>query len=235
MNKLITIIYLSLGLLCFLQGADAALRSASDPAGYVARLLINEVPFPGEHGYVSEEDTKAAMRALIHVLDSRINKVPSGYRRSEVASVDSDNVLDIITAGGVRGQMDGFYYNKGRPAMVSRVTARINNLVRISKQGAPGRFARLINYAQKISSDYVDRGVVPRPDLFEVIRFIAPHKVTGCAYGWMTDKGYYHPGGTFVKIPDSKRGRLGGNRFFTLMQRSSAQTPKRKPLVSASK
>lgn len=235
MNKLITIIYLLLGALSFLQRADAALRSAAEPAGYVARLLINEVPFPGEHGYVSEADTKMAMCALIHVLDSRINKVPSGYHRSEVASVDSDNVLDIITAGGVRGQMDGFYYNNGRPAMVSRITARINNLVRISKQGAPGRFARLISYAQKISSDYVDRGVVPRPDLFEGIRFIAPHKVTGCAYSWMTDKGYYHPGGTFVKIPDRKQGRLGGNRFYTLVQKSSTQKPKRKSLVSASK
>jgi hypothetical protein len=31
----------------------------------VALLLINEVPFPGERGYLSEEDTKAAMLAVL--------------------------------------------------------------------------------------------------------------------------------------------------------------------------
>jgi len=36
--------------------------------GYVATLLINEVPFPGEKGYVSEQDTQAAMRQILWVL-----------------------------------------------------------------------------------------------------------------------------------------------------------------------
>lgn len=224
---------------CFCRAQASALLPSSDPAGYVARLLINEVPFPGEHGYVSEEDTMTTMRALLHVLDSRINRVPPGYRRSEVAAVDSDKVLDIITAGGERGQMDGFYYKQGKPAMVPRITARINNLLRIANQGKPGRFARLIGYAQKISSDFIRGGVLPQPDIFAGITYIPPVKVTGGAYGWMTDKGYYHPGGGFVKIPDSKRGSLGGNRFFTLTQRSAANSSvkgsKQKPLVSASK
>lgn len=239
MNKFIMTVGCSL-CFCVLTGSvEAALLPATDPAGYVARLLINEVPFPGEHGYVSEEDTMAAMRALLFVLDSRINQVPAGYRQSEVAAINSKNVLDIITAGGEHGQMDGFYYKQGQPAMVPRVTARINNLIKISQQGAPGRFARLINYAQEIASDYVSWGVVPSPDIFAGLSSIPPYKVTGRAYGWMTDKGYYHPGGTFIKIPDNKRGRLGGNRFFTLTQRSSKtdsdQGSKQKSLISVSK
>jgi len=239
MNKFTKIICWSISFCVLTGSAEAALLPATDPSGYVARLLINEVPFPGEHGYVSEADTMAAMRALLLVLDSRINRVPAGYRQSEVAAVNSENVLDIITAGGERGQMDGFYYSQGRPAMVPRITARISNLIKISNQGAPGRFARLINYAQKIASDYVTRGVVPQPDIFAGISYIPPYKVTGHAYGWMTDKGYYHPGGTFVKIPDKKRGRLGGNRFFTLTQRSSSQSPAKgstpKSLISVPK
>ena len=226
MNKFITVIIFSF--LCFvLDGvAKVALLSANAPAGYVARLLINEVPFPGEHGYISEADTMAAMRALLFVLDSRINQVPSGYRRSEVAAVDSNNVLDIITAGGVRGQMDGFYYNRGKPAMASRVTKRVNNLLTISNKGTPGRFARLIRYAQRITSDYIARGVVPQPDIFVGITTIHPRKVTGRAYGWMTDRDYYNPGGCFVKIPNHMRGSLGGNRFYTLAQRGSSQRAK---------
>jgi len=236
MNQLRRILFAG-SMLLVVRGVQAELLPASDPSGYVARLLINEVPFPGEHGYVSEEDTMAAMRALLLVLDSRINQVPSGYHRSEVAAVDSDNVLDIITAGGERGQMDGFFYSRGQPAMVPRVTARIESLVRISRQGSPGRFARLIDYAQRLASDYVARGVVPEPDIFAGLNYIPPLQVTGRAYGWMTDKGYYHPGGTFVKIPDDKRGRLGGNRFFTLVQRSAppAQGSKSKALISVSK
>ena len=222
MNKFIAIIILSL-LFFVLEGASkVALLPVNDPAGYVARLLINEVPFPGEHGYISEADTMATMRALLFVLDSRINQVPSGYSRLEVAAVDSNNVLDIITAGGVRGQMDGFYYNRGRPAMASRVTERVNNLLTISNKGSPGRFARLIRYAQRITSDYTVRGVVPQPDIFAGITTIHPRKVTGRAYGWMTDRDYYNPGGCFVKIPNHMRGSLGGNRFYTLAQRDSS-------------
>ncbi len=237
MHQFLRVLLAALGLLLLqgrVRGAD--LLPATDPGGYVARLLINEVPFPGEHGYVSEEDTMAAMRALLLVLDSRIHQVPAGYRRAEVAAVDSDNVLDIITAGGERGQMDGFYYRQGQPAMVPRVTARISNLLKIASQGVPGRFARLIDYAQKIAGDYVSRGVAPQPDIFAGISYIPPLKVTGRAYGWMTDKGYYHPGGTFIKIPDNRQGRLGGNRFFTLVQRSPAKVPeessKPKPIIS---
>lgn len=211
-----------------------ALLSASEPAGYLARLLINEVPFPGERGYVSEEDSRMAMRALVLVIDSRIRCIPPGYRRSEVADVDSDNMLDIITAGGVRGQMDGFFYSEGRPAMASRVNKRVDNLLGIANRGEPGRFARLLRYAQSLATSYVN-GTPPQPDVFLDIRRIPPQDVTGRAYGWMTDSDYYHPGGSFVKIPDALRGRLGGNRFFTLKVRRSAAEhpapPKRRPVI----
>jgi hypothetical protein len=199
------------------------LLSATDPAGYLARLLINEVPFPGERGYISEEDTKATMRALVLVIDSRIRRIPPGYRRSEVAYVDSDNMLDIITAGGVRGQMDGFYYSNGRPAMASRVTERVNNLLKIANKGEPGRFARLLRYAQALATSYV-KGAPPQKDIYSGINKIPPYTVTGRAYGWMTASDYYHPGGCFVKIPDNLRGKLGGNRFFTLKVRRAGNT-----------
>jgi len=201
---------------------NVALLPQSDPAGYIARLLINEVPFPGERGYVSEEDSKAAMRALVLVLESRINRIPPGYSRKEIADIDSDNVLDIITAGGVRGQMDGFYYNQGRPALAVRVTKRVDNLLTIANKGEPGRFAILIKYAQGLASGYVN-GSVPAPDLFASITWISQQKVTGSAYGWMTDKDYYHPGGCFVRIPNTMKGLLGGNRFYTLKQRKVSQ------------
>ncbi len=228
MTKFIKIILYSLPLCTLTAFAKVALLPANDSAGYVARLLINEVPFPGEPGYISEGNTTAAMCALLRVLDSRINQVPAGYRRSEVAAVDSDNVLDIITAGGIHGQMDGFYYNRGQPAMASRVSARIDNLLRIANQGSPGRFASLIRYAQRIATDYVTRGVIDQPDIFIGISTISPHRVTGRAYGWMTDRDYYNPGGSFVKIPDHMKGCLGGNRFYTLTLRSSSKKGKQR-------
>ena len=44
-------------------------------------------------------------------------------------------------------------------------------------------------------------------------------RVTGRAYSWMADRDCYNPGGSFIKIPNSKAGSLGGNRFFTLKER----------------
>lgn len=213
------------------------LAPADEPAGYVARLIINETAFPGERGYVGEQDSMAAMRSLVLVLDSRINRVPPGYRREEIADTASSNVIDIITAGGFHGQMDGFYRDaKGRAAMAPRVSERVGSLVRIANSGEPGRFARLLNYAQSLASAYV-KGAVPSPDLFADVRTIPPRRVTGNAYGWMTDADSYRPGGDFVRIPDRLRGRLGGNRFFALSQRagSAAQPPSGGALVRIKK
>ena len=204
-----------------LAAPAVTLSPASETSGYVARLLINETPFPGERGYVSEEDSKTTMRALLLVIDARRDFVPPGYTRKEVADTLSRDVLDIITAGGFHGQMDGFYRDsKGRPAMAPRVIKRVDNLLRIAGGGDPGRFARLLTYAQQLASDYL-AGKPPGPDIFENITHIPPKKVTGRAYGWMADQDFYHPGGTFVRIPDRQHGRLGGNRFFTLERRAS--------------
>lgn len=211
-----------------LAAAEVSLEPASETAGYLARLLINECPFPGERGYVSEEDSKAAMRALLLVIDARRRGIPAGYTREEVAETHSTNVIDIVTAGGFHGQMDGFYRNKrGYPAMAARVTARASRLLNIAVAGEPGRFSQLLNYAQALASAYV-AGTVPAPDLFAGITRIPPKKVTGHAYAWMADQECYHPGGDFVRIPDRLRGRLGGNRFYTLAWR--AGTP---PLPAA--
>jgi hypothetical protein len=211
------------GLLCWALSGLAApaveLLPASEPAGYIARLLINEALFPGERGYVSEEDTKAAMRALLLVLDARSQRIPPGYTRKEIADTPSSDVIDIITAGGYHGQVEGFYRDtSSQPCMASRVTARLDNLLKIAAKGSPGRFARLLNYAQTLASDYL-QGSPPSPDFFEAIRFIPPTPVVGRAYSWMTDQDCYHPGGSFVRIPNNLRGRLSGNRFFTLQRR----------------
>lgn len=229
-----------LSLLCTALPAAAAPEALLVPhtsaAGYLARLLINESAFPGERGYVSEADTRATMRALVLALDARIHRVPDGYTREEVAATRSTDVIDVITAGGRRGQMEGFYRDRdGTPCLAPRVAARVANLVRIASQGEPDRFARLLTYAQRLATDYLN-GVTPQPDPYAAITRIPPKAVTGRAYGWMTDMDYYHPGGHFVRIPDRMRGRLGGNRFYTLLKRASPAppqpSPRTKPLVT---
>jgi hypothetical protein len=35
----------------------------------------------------------------------------------------------------------------------------------------------------------------------------------------MTDRDYYNPGGSYLRIPENDDGVLGGNRFFTLRRR----------------
>ena len=206
-------------------GLAGAGRASSDPValaapervdGYIARLLINEVPFPGERAWISEADTQGAMLAILWVLHSRIEHVPAGYRQSDIAAVRTDDIIDVITAGGVHGQVDGFYRNKaGDFVAVSRVHERVDYLLSIAGKGKPGRFARLLNHAQGLASAYVESGI-EGADRYARLRSIGGVPVTGRAYSWMTDKDYYDPGGNFVRIPDEDQGALGGNRFFTL-------------------
>lgn len=194
------------------------LSSASSSEGYLARLLVNEVPFPGERAYVSEDDTRAAMDQLLHVLDNRLENVPNPYRQQQIASVKSTDLLDIITAGGEKGQFDGFYRNAaGQPVTVPRVQERIDNLTRIANQGQPGKFARLLTYAQTIATDFVRSGKVPVDRHAALIR-AENTRATGGGYGWMTDEMRYHPGGNFLRIDDQDQGGLGGNRFYTLRE-----------------
>lgn len=197
----------------------AKLDAATTKPGYLARLLINETPFPGERGWLSEEDTQGAMLAILWVLHSRIHHVPPGYRQEQVAAVRSDDIIDVITVGGEKGQCDGFYRNKaGQFVAVSRVHERIDCLAKIANRGKPGRFARLISYAQGLARAYIKEDLAGA-DRYAKLREIERTPVTGHAYSWMTDKDYYDPGGNFVKIPNAYDGSLGGNRFFTLRKR----------------
>ena len=184
--------------------------------GYLARLLINEVPFPGEHSYVSETDTKGAMLQILWVLHSRIHIIPAGYQQKHVAGVRSKDIIDIITGTGGRRQCAGFYRDDaGKFVTDGRVEDRLNRLLGIAGSGKPGTFASLLNYGQGLATAYVNGGI-EGVDRYAGIKFVGTVKVTGRAYSWMTDMDNYHPGGNFVTIPPSDEGTLGGNRFFTL-------------------
>ena len=206
------------GILCCAASAAAGefaqMEAASAPSGYLARLLINESPFPGERGFVSEEDTKATMLSILWVLHARMNHVPPGYKQEEIAAIRSQNVIEVITA---KNQCEGFSKDaSGKPVSAPRVEARIQNLLRIANGGdKPGRFANLLNFGQGLASAYLAGGI-PGADRFAGLTVVNQVAVTGRAYSWMTGQDYYSPGGNFVKIPDSLQGLLGGNRFFTL-------------------
>lgn len=199
--------------------AEVVLPPAEEPAGYIARLLINEVPFPGERGYVSETNTRAGMLAVLWVVESRLRHIPGGYTQKEVASVLAEDAIEVITAGGEKGQCDGFYRDReGRPVFSPRVGERIDNLLKIAGQGEPGRFARLLIYGRDLAAAYL-RGGIAEADCFAGLTRVGKVAVTGRAYSWMMDRDYYSPGGQFIRIPNTAAGVLGGNRFFTLKRR----------------
>jgi hypothetical protein len=186
-------------------------------SGYLARLLINEVPFPSERAYESEADTKSAMFEILWVLHSRIHLIPKGYTQQQVAGVRSPDIIDVITGTGGRRQCEGFYRNAaGQFVTAPRVEERLNYLLKIANSGGkPGRFAALLNYAQGLARAYVKDGI-EGADRYAGLKQVGPVVVTGHAYSWMTDVDSYHPGGNFVSIPSTQDGSLGGNRFFTL-------------------
>ena len=212
-----SLLLLLAGALCVpARAGNVNLASPTATNGYVARLLINEVPFPGERGWESEADSKDAMRQVLLVLDARLNYIPARYTQKQIATVQTDDMITLMTAGGERGQIDGFYLDSaGRPATVPRVQTRIDYLMGIAGQGKPGTFARLLNHAQTLSDAYFARRLAER-DIYEPLEVVERIPVTGRAYSWMTDVGQFHPGGRYVKIPDYEQGSLGGNRFFTL-------------------
>jgi hypothetical protein len=212
---------LSALLLAILPGQAIAVSfpSADTAEGYVGRLLINEAPFPGERGFVSEADSKASMAQILWVLECRIHFIPAGYRQREIAVVETTNVLDVITAGGAKGQVDGFFRDpQGRLATAQRVEERLQNLISIANRGTPGRFARLLEYGAALATTYVQMRLA-EPDRFASLSQFGSIAVTGHAYSWMTDRDYYNPGGSYMRIPDQYEGVLGGNRFFTLRKR----------------
>lgn len=205
--------------LVFLVGSgrrDQQLPPSSTVSGYVALLLVNENPFPGERGWVSEADTKNGMLAILWVLESRLRHIPQGYTQEQVASQRCKDIIDVITAGGEKGQCDGFYRNdRGAFVAVDRVHERVKYLEECAVRGQPGRFARLLEYASQLSTTYVKSGMA-ETDRFVALKVVGGEPVTGRAYSWMTDRDCYSPGGNFVRISDSDEGSLGGNRFFTL-------------------
>lgn len=198
------------------KAANVELMPADSPQGYIARVLINETAFPGEPGYRSEEDSAAGMQAVLWVLHSRIHHVPAGYTQRDIASVESESILDVITARGVRDQVDGFYRDRqGRLRAVPRVHERVKYLLSIARSGPPGRVSRLLEHAQRLASSYFEAG--PHwPDIFRDIRQIGNTAVTGRSYSWMSALQRFSPGGRYIPIPSALGGILGGNRFFTL-------------------
>jgi metallo-beta-lactamase family protein len=167
-------------------GEFVQLAAPSVPAGYLARLLINEVPFPGERGFVSEEDTKPPMLSILWVLHARMNHIPPGYKQEEIAAIRSQNILDVITA---KNQCEGFSKDAaGKPVAAPRVEARIQNLLRIANSGGkPGRFANLLNFGQGLASAYLTGGI-PGADRFAGLTVVDQVPVTGRAYSWMTGR-----------------------------------------------
>ena len=137
---------------------------------------------------------------------------------AEIAGVRSNDIIDVInTGGGGRRQCEGFYQNaSGQAVTAPRVEERLKYLLNIANKGsAPGRFARLLNYAKGLARAYIEGGI-QGADRFAALRRIGNVRVTGHAYSWMTDVNNYDPGGNFVVIPDANDGAMGGNRFFTL-------------------
>ena len=217
-NRLLSVLTVSAGLLQFAATGRAAvtLPDPVTPEGFVSLLLINEVPFPGEGRYISVADSKAGMLQILWVLHHRVTPPPRGYLLQHISTVRSTNMIDVIGAGGVRGQVDGFYRDAdGTPATTPRVKERLNHLLRIANSGPPGKFAELISYAKHLGVAYFKSGP-DGLDYYAELRRIGSVSVTGGAYSWMTDEARFAPGGNYVRIPDASRGGLGGNRFFTL-------------------
>lgn len=201
------------------EAANVELDPPSTPEGYVALLLMNEVPFPGERAYVSEEDSKAAMLSILWVLHCRLTIVPPGYTQKQLAAVKTSSVIDVMTAGGVRGQVDGFYADAdGKPVTTPRVQERIALLLDLANRGKPGKIAGMMNYARDLARKYFKTGPDGK-DLYAELRKVGSTQVTGRGFAWMTDARQFNPGGSYVFIPDSNQGALGGNRFFTLEKR----------------
>lgn len=198
------------------RAQQVTMPSMHTPSGYVALLLINEVPFPGETAYVSEQNSKHAMLEILAVLVNRLHEIPHPYTQREVAGIRTQNILDIITVGGVGGQVQGFFRNnRGEYVVLPRVSRRAQHLLMIANQGTPGTFARLIDFAANIAEGYIEKKSAVE-DLFASLRTVSRVPVTGRTYAWMTNIHHINPGGNYVVIPRHDRGTLGGNRFFTL-------------------
>lgn len=142
-KKLWALVCLAMSAMAVGLSAPTRLDPPSTVSGYVALLLVNETPFPGERGWVSEQDTKGGMLAILWVLESRLKHVPAGYRQEHIASERCDDVIDVITAGGEKGQCDGFYRDSsGRFVTVARVAVNASS----TSNAAPPRENRGVSH-----------------------------------------------------------------------------------------
>ena len=203
------------------RGEETALPQALDKEleliaieDYLAALLINEVPFPGEPAFKNAADSKAAMEAIVWTIHSRRAPLPTGYTRRQVAATPSTNLIDILTAAN---QMEGFFKtDDDRHAFAPRVKERVDYLNLLGQRDDTPTITELLDYAYAIAHGYVEGNALPFADPFAGLTHLSPDDVTGSPYGWMTDDPAFHPGGNFIRIPDDFGGSLGGNRFFTL-------------------
>ena len=201
------------------SGNFVELDSPSTEQGYLAYLLINENPFPGEKGYQSVENSKEGMRQILWVINNRLFQIPDGYTQFQIANTQTKTTTGIITA---EGQCEGFSLGlDGKPAFANRVQERIKYLTTIANSGGgPGKFAELLNYARTLADNYTEYVKIYKPDMFRNIYTINRVNVTGGSYSWMTNQDYYNPGGDYISIPDKYDGSIAGNRFFTLKKRN---------------
>ena len=60
--------------------------------------------------------------------------------------------VEVMTAGGVKGQVDGFYKDTdGQPVAVPRVHERVAYLLGMANRGQPGKIAGLLAYARDLA------------------------------------------------------------------------------------
>jgi hypothetical protein len=74
----------------------ATIAAPGTASGYLARLLINENPFPGERGYVSVEDSKAGMRQVLWALHSRMHDIPPVPPPKNAVSVARERLAGLL-------------------------------------------------------------------------------------------------------------------------------------------
>ena len=132
------------------------LDSPAPPPATSPGSSSGETPFPGETRFhVSEEETPPRHAPdPSGFLHGRIHLVPLRYTQQQIASVHTDDILEVITGGG---GLAGARASPTRMPPVApsppRVEQRINFLLGIANRGsAPSsRFARLLNFAQNLA------------------------------------------------------------------------------------
>ena len=187
--------------------AAVSLPSPQTEIGFIAHLLINEAPFPGERAYVSEADTMQTMDSILNVLVARLAYVPVPYRQTRCR-------------GGHHRQYSRHHHRGRGPRTGRRILPRLQwtpdggqpcdrahrQPHEIANTGQPGRFARLLDHAVSVSSDYARRSTIPY-DPYARLTVVDGIPVTGRAFSWMTDQSFYHPGRQFCPYSRRQSGR----------------------------